>query len=479
MADVNLDKALKHYFGFDSFRIGQEEIIESIMDGEHTLATLPTGSGKSVTYQLPAFVTEGLTIVVSPLISLMIDQVKWLKAKGIKRVASLTSMHTIEQKNKILTRLSQYKLLYCSPEMLQQDHVMSCLKQQQVSYFVIDEAHCLSQWGHEFRTDYLKLNHVFHALNEPTILALSATATDAVQRDIIDHFNTSFQAYIYPIDRPNIILSSVQVETMDEKHDELRTILAKRQVPTMIYFSSRQKSEDVCHMLQQQFPDRSIAYYHGGMTSEERLLIQQQFMYDQLDIICCTSAFGMGVDKANIRLVIHYHMPSDIESFIQEIGRAGRDGETSLSCLLYQRGDESLPFQLIGQELPDDDMIARFLADDPTIDDHLTETQHRFLNKQIEEKRDEKQMADRIRQTRDQRLVKKRQSVMAVLQWVHTEACRRESLYNMFQTNIQEPTEACCDHCDFTFDTWKPRHQTDVPIETAWQRRLNALFNRG
>ncbi|MDQ0158511.1 RecQ family ATP-dependent DNA helicase [Alkalibacillus salilacus] len=478
MVEHQLEHYLKKYFGFETFKVGQQSIIESVLAGHNTLATLPTGSGKSITYQLPALLSAGITIVVSPLLSLMIDQVKVLKAKGIKRVATLTSLHNSHQKQRILNHLSNVQLLYCSPEMLQQSHVMNYLKQQHVNYFVIDEAHCLSQWGHEFRTDYLKLNTVHRELGQPPLLALSATATDEVQQDIVNHFNLSFEKIIYPIDRPNITLSVRNVETVEEKHRQLTKLLEKKRMPTMIYFSSRMKSESVCYMLQQQFPDRSIAFYHGGMESEDRLLIQQQFMYDQLDVICCTSAFGMGVDKANIRLVIHYHMPSDLESYIQEIGRAGRDGRPSLACLLYQRGDESLPFHLIGQELPDDEMISAFLqAED--LSDKLTETQERFLAFQAEKNRySSNDLFHIIQQVRDQRLAVKKDSIIGLLKWIHTDQCRRQVLYKKFQEEVKTPEYDCCDQCGFRVDDWELPNDVSFSLEVNWEKRLNELFNK-
>ncbi|MDQ0350883.1 ATP-dependent DNA helicase RecQ [Alkalibacillus filiformis] len=479
-----LEEQLRTYFNHSQFREGQKEIIQSVLDGRHTLATLPTGSGKSITYQLPALIAEGVTVVVSPLISLMVDQVKILKSKGIKKVAAINSLVDEKAKQKLLNNLNKYKLIYCSPEMLQQERVMKRLRQVNVSYFVVDEAHCISQWGHEFRTDYMKLHTIFKQLKEPTVLALSATATPQVQDDIIKHLQIKMDKIIHPVDRPNITFSLKKVEGQQHKEDSLKDLLHNNHVPTMVYFSSRQVSEEVARKLQKQFPKRKVAYYHGGMDQDDRLLIQQQFMYDQLDVICCTSAFGMGVDKANIRLIVHYHMPSNLESYIQEVGRAGRDGEHSVATLFYQPGDETIPFQLISQELPDDDELEWFISErlNGNEVEGLSETKERFLKYQLELNssiQNHHDMINALKRVRDDRLQAKRESILKMLNWLHYSGCRREALYHSFQDGVKNATTYCCDHCDFNLDNWVFQNQmSDHKITFYWENRLNAIFNR-
>ncbi|GAA0458767.1 RecQ family ATP-dependent DNA helicase [Alkalibacillus silvisoli] len=481
---INLEEELKRYFNYETFRVGQKEIITSVLDGSHTLATLPTGSGKSITYQLPALISSGITVVVSPLISLMFDQVKILKAKGIKRVAALNSLMSYEQKQQILNHLKHFKLLYCSPEMLQQEWLINRLKSINVSYLVIDEAHCISQWGHEFRTDYLKLHSIYKQLDEPTVLALSATATPEVQVDIVGHLQINMNKIIYPVDRPNITLATKKVEHQNEKEEYLIHLVENNRVPTMVYFSSRQVSEEVYQKLQAYFPDRRVACYHGGMEQDERLLIQQQFMYDQLDVICCTSAFGMGVDKSNIRLVVHYHMPSTLESYIQEMGRAGRDGKHSLAVLIYQLGDETIPFQLINSELPNDLEIETFLQSNRNEEliDPLTETKTKFLNFQLERNKttETSEIASSIKNVRDHRLEVKKQNIFKMLHWIHTKGCRRESLYQSFQDGVENPINFCCDYCDFNLNQWSflTSEEQKLNVLYDWEKRLNAIFNR-
>ena len=486
-SSVNLEKALTELFGYDSFRDGQKEIIESVLKGKNTLGTLPTGSGKSICYQLPALLLKGVTVIVSPLISLMVDQVKLLKYNGIKEVIAINSLLNFDEKEKAFKQLNRYKMIYCSPEMLQHQSFVTRLKQLKISLFVIDEAHCISQWGHEFRPDYLRLKEIIQVLNNPTVLALSATATPDVQKDIIKQLGINMTSFIYPIDRTNISYSICHVNGEKEKNDELIHVLNKINAPTMIYFSSRRMSEQISALLQKHFPNRNVAFYHGGMTQEDRLLIQQQFMNDQLDIICCTSAFGMGINKDNIRLVIHYHLPSTMEAFIQETGRGGRDGSHSVSLLLYSRGDELIPSQLIDLELPDDYLIEQFIKlkrnDDPLIETmSLTETQERFLNYHVEKLSQEsltiEQIINKIKLIRNERNHIKKNSIYKLIQWIEAKKCRRVTLFESFQKHVRKPDYECCDQCGFDIFQWVYHSSNESNYNTSWQMILEDMFNR-
>ncbi|SEP69135.1 RecQ family ATP-dependent DNA helicase [Piscibacillus halophilus] len=474
----HLEADLQKFFGFSSFREGQREIIESVLNQSHTLATLPTGSGKSICYQLPSKLMDGITIVVSPLISLMIDQVKLLKSQGFKRITALNSLLNYQQKSQILNHLSEYQLIYCSPEMLQQPRVIERLKQVNVSLFVIDEAHCISQWGYEFRPDYLRLKDVIQLIGEPTVLALSATATPQIQDDIIEFLDLDMNKIIYPMDRVNITYNVIKSDNVVEKHEHLLSVIERVKAPTMIYFSSRQVTEQICAQLQREFPDRSIAYYHGGMEQQDRLLIQQQFMLGQLDIICCTSAFGMGINKSDIRLIIHYHLPNNIESFIQETGRAGRDGEHSVSVLLYNKGDEAIPFHMIESELPDDKEIKRYINNE--IDDELPEIKQRFLKfqKDLAEKESFTfhQSVEKIIKVRDQRRMVKSNSVFELLKWIHTEQCKRQALFESYQSNTRPAKFACCDVCDFKLKEWAIKQDITEKHSVNWKTILDELL---
>src|SRR5699024_6085470 len=296
-----LEKVLAEKFGYDFFRPGQKEIITDILQKKRVFATLPTGSGKSLCYQLPAFFLEGTILVVTPLLSLMEDQVKQLKKMGIKQVVAINGFNTASERSFILNHIQRYKFIYLSPEMLQNKMIQQKLKQLSIALFVIDEAHCISQWGHEFRPDYLKLNEIVEQLSRPTTLALTATATPDVQADIINHFQAiQLTKHIYPIDRDNIALMVQRVNNKSEKDQFLLKLFNQYPVPTIIYFSSKKESERLALRLSQSFTELNIAYYHSDLEASERLLIQEQFMENQIDIICATSAFGMGVNKENI-----------------------------------------------------------------------------------------------------------------------------------------------------------------------------------
>ncbi|MFC0523116.1 RecQ family ATP-dependent DNA helicase [Pontibacillus salicampi] len=509
MINVPLEDNLKKYFGFDSFREGQKEIIEDVLKGEDVIGILPTGTGKSLCYQYPAAVMDGTVLIVSPLISLMVDQVKQLKQQGFKRVAAINSFLDRSQKKKVYDHLESYQLIYCSPEMLQNEIFIHELKQRvTISLFVVDEAHCISQWGHEFRTDYLKLHEAITALDNPTLLALSATAPFHVQEDISQQLGRPhMKKRIYPMDRENIAFTIEHVANMDEKLNRIQSVLTTHPVPTMIYFSSRQWSEKAAFTLSQALPHLRIAYYHGGMEQMDRLLIQQQFMNDQLDVICCTSAFGMGVNKSNIRLVIHAHLPSQVESFLQEIGRAGRDGEQSVSLTFYAPGDSEIPKTFIRSELPEDRTVfqviqslhrmalheSEIMPSDVEMEGKLeiSEVQWRFLRFQLEKhgmiqenrivvnEEKMKHSYDSIISFIQERTLVKEKKLQSLLHWLHQHDCLRKEIYSSFQSSLKEPTGFCCDRCDFTFSAWDINSLMKAHRPTDWITELRMIFRQG
>ncbi|BAC13770.1 ATP-dependent DNA helicase (recombination protein S) [Oceanobacillus iheyensis HTE831] len=504
--NVNLQQTLKYYFQYDSFRQGQEEIITDVMNGNDVLGVLPTGSGKSICYQLPAILQDGVTIVVSPLISLMIDQVKELKAKGIKKVIALNSFLSREERYNVLTNLGDYRLIYVSPEWLQNASFVHKLKQINVTLFVIDEAHCISQWGHEFRPDYLKLHDIIAKLENPTILALSATATPDVQEDIIHSLNRShITKHIFPMDRDNIAFCIETMDSINEKKERIQELIQQYHVPTLIYFTSRYLAEETSRWLSSIVPDRNIAYYHGGMEATDRVHIQQQFMNNQLDVICCTSAFGMGINKSDIRLVIHYHLPSQIESYIQEVGRAGRDGEESVAVILYATGDWILPKQIIQQELPMKEDIYRMIdwlkglsnQDQSTLIDEevianlqISEVQWRFIRSQLE-KHDmivENQLITedvnienikaKITNHIEDRLTYKEKKLKEMIHWVNSDQCYREKLYMPFQNSYRPSIGQCCSNCGFQWSNWQPETIIIKSRESlSWESKLQSIFH--
>ncbi|WP_373892673.1 ATP-dependent DNA helicase RecQ [Virgibacillus sp. CBA3643] len=503
---IMLEDSLKAHFNYTTFRLGQKEIIEDVMRGKDVLGILPTGSGKSICYQLPAALLEGTVIVVSPLISLMVDQVKQLKAVNFKAVIALNSFMSPVDRKRAYDHLHKYKLIYISPELLQNNEVMGYLRRLKIRLFVIDEAHCISQWGHEFRPDYLKLSSIIQSFGKPSLLALSATATPDVQQDIITALKVpNITKHIHPIDRDNITFAVEQVTDDTEKQSIITELLANYQVPTLIYFSSRKMAEDTARLLSEKLPLKQIAFYHGGMEQYDRIMIQQQFMNDQLDVICCTSAFGMGVNKDNIRLVIHFHLPTQIEAYIQETGRAGRDGESSVSLLLFSEKDAYLPRKIIQKELPTaDDLELAFHqlyklyqtgelypGDITQVESlfQINEIQWRFLTYQFEkhgmikgnriiyQQENWQHAFQQINNHRIDRSLLKENKLTEMLTWIHEKECLRKHLYKTFQTSYSKPKYQCCSNCGFSFATWMPvETNIEETAATTWQGKLKKLL---
>jgi ATP-dependent DNA helicase RecQ len=357
-----LHQILDKRFGHNSFREGQEEVISSVLNLRDTLVIKSTGGGKSLCYQLPSLVFKGITVVISPLISLMEDQVSEARKIGRRDVLALHGGVSYDQREQILRNLNKVQLLYLSPEGIQHPQIISALKKRTVSLFVVDEAHCISQWGHDFRTDYLELAPIRESLGNPVCLAMTATATDEVKRDIIQYTELRDPLIlIYTMDRKNIAINVEKVASEKEKNQRITQFISSRNDAGMIYFSSRAKAEELTFFLLENGVT-DVAYYHGGMSSEERHMIQQQFLEGELRIICATNAFGMGVNKADIRYVIHYHFPSHLESYVQEMGRCSRDEKPGLSYLFAQEGDEQIPYRFIEQEFLSDEQVRELVT---------------------------------------------------------------------------------------------------------------------
>ena len=342
MTSEELHQILKSQFGFDAFRPGQEAVISQILAGQDVLAVLPTGTGKSLIYQLVGRLLPGLVVVVSPLISLMQDQVARLNYQGEKRVAALTSQLDFGARQHLLNHLDQIKYLFISPEMLSQEPVLTAINGVSQALFVVDEAHCISTWGPDFRPDYRSLGALRVRLGRPRTLMLTATATKRVREDILTQLGVpSAQQVLYSVNRENIYLAVSTLTDEAAKRDRLQQLVTGVFGPTTVYFSSKRQTDLIAEWLRTTTGLR-VAAYHAGLSGEDRFKIQQQFMADQLDVICATSAFGMGINKADIRMVIHYHLPTTLADYVQEIGRAGRDGQPSLAVILYVNGDENL-----------------------------------------------------------------------------------------------------------------------------------------
>lgn len=334
-----IQQVLKKYFGYDHFRPMQKEIIEHILSRKDALILMPTGGGKSMCYQLPALINKGTTVVVSPLISLMRDQVEALRANNIP--AAALNSNNDDTSNAIIRREcieGQIKLLYISPErlLLEKENL---LRDMHIDLFAIDEAHCISQWGHDFRPEYTQLGILRKEFPEVPMIALTATADKVTREDIVKqlHLKTP-HLFLSSFDRPNLSLSVKRGMTKTEKVKTIAEFIKQRPYSSgIIYCQSRSNTEKLAAKLK----DKGInaTYYHAGMTSTERNHTQDDFINDRVQVVCATIAFGMGIDKSNVRWVVHFNLPKSIESFYQEIGRAGRDGMPSETILFYSLED--------------------------------------------------------------------------------------------------------------------------------------------
>lgn len=329
---------LKTYFGYDTFRPQQAEIIHDVMAGNDCLVLMPTGGGKSLCYQVPALALPGTAVIVSPLISLMHDQVEALKANGIPAAELNSGIDATEEliiRRKCMS--GELKIVYVSPEKLLSEipYLFCNIK---ISLFAIDEAHCISQWGHDFRPEYSQLGLLHEKFKGVPVMALTATADKITREDIIHQLHLNGKTYMSSFDRPNLSLSVRQIGKKAEKMSYImRFIKTHAHEAGIIYCLSRKNTETVADSLYKEGVN-AIAY-HAGMKYEERASVQERFKMDQVQVVCATIAFGMGIDKSNVRWVIHYNMPKSIESFYQEIGRAGRDGASADTVLFYSMAD--------------------------------------------------------------------------------------------------------------------------------------------
>ena len=411
---------LKSVFGYQSFRKGQEEVINAALNGQDALVVMATGNGKSLCYQIPALCFEGLTLVISPLISLMKDQVDQLQANGIE-ADFLNSSQTLEQQQRVQNKLisGQLKLLYVSPEKVMTNSFFQLISYSKVSFIAIDEAHCISQWGHDFRPEYTQLGGLKASFPNAPIMALTATADYATRQDILTHLNLENpHKYIGSFDRPNIRY------TLEEKYKPMeqliRFVLAQKGKSGIIYCNSRNKVERIAESLRNK--GVSAAAYHAGMETAVRECVQQDFQRDNVQVVVATIAFGMGINKSNVRFVAHFDLPRSIESYYQETGRAGRDDLPAEAVLFYEPADYA--------------WLQKILLEKP-------ETPQR----QIEQHKLE-----------------------AIGEFAESQTCRRLVLLNYFGEHRQTP----CNNCDICLD---PPKKYDGLVDA--QKVMSTIYRVG
>ncbi len=494
---VDLDHFLKTKLGFESFRPGQKEVIQDVLSGRDVFARLPTGSGKTLCYLISGWLKGGLTLIVSPLLSLMEDQVRQMKWFGEKQVAALNSFLSPVEKRRVLNNLSSIRFLFASPEMLQISGMVDALRLNGVSLLVVDEAHCISQWGHDFRPDYLRLSNLKRTLGNPPSLALTATADKRVIEDITRHLELSDCAYhLYSVDRPNIAFKVEQITSTVEKYDRLVQLVQSLEGPGLVYFSSREATELASDLVRRKTDGQiRTAFYHAGMSGEDRLFIQNQFLNDQLDLVCSTNAFGMGLNKSNIRYVIHFHYPQTMNAYVQEVGRAGRDGGKSVAITLLAPEDHQLPEAMIDRDFPKEFEMERLFKETKqsgwtaqalykaVINSGGSETAARFTSEQYEgldPDSFERSKAILMKEV-EKRKREKRSNLGSMRQWLMLTTCRREALLKMYDETLKQKPTTCCDHCGLKLEEYEQkdelmRQKIRPEIIEPWEKRLSELL---
>ncbi|WP_435010065.1 RecQ family ATP-dependent DNA helicase [Tundrisphaera lichenicola] len=357
---IDPDRTLRERFALEQFRAGQREVIDDVLSGRDVLCVMPTGGGKSLCYQLPALLLPGPTLVVSPLIALMKDQVDALTERGLRATLLNSSLDPAEQRARLLEiEAGKYDLVYVAPERFRSPRFIETITRVRPSLLAVDEAHCISEWGHDFRPDYARIGLARRLIGMPPCIALTATATDLVRRDIADQLGLRDPAlYVTGFDRPNLSYAVVEARRDADKLVALARTLRRSPGPAIVYASSRARCESVGQFLETELRKPTVIY-HAGLTREERTEAQERFMGGQVEVVVATNAFGMGVDKADIRSVIHFNLPGTLEAYYQEAGRAGRDGKDASCMLLFAPGDRYLQEMFIENEYPPPDAVFR------------------------------------------------------------------------------------------------------------------------
>jgi ATP-dependent DNA helicase RecQ len=471
----SIQKMAHDRLGFEDLRPGQEAAVRSILEGRDTLAVMPTGSGKSAIYKLAAAQIPGATVVISPLLALQQDQVEKLADQDVGDAAVINSTLQSSRRSEVFEHWEQGKLeyLFLAPEQFNNPETIERLQSVQPSLFVVDEAHCISEWGHSFRPDYLRLGTVIDALGHPPILALTATASPPVREEIVQRLNMRDpQIIVRGFDRPNLWLGVERFEDDEEKREVFIQRVKQAQKPGIVYAATRKITERLAEDLNE--AGITAIAYHAGMKSKEREQIQTAFMSDNAEVIVATTAFGMGVNKSNVRFVYHYNISDSVDSYYQEIGRAGRDGEPAKAILFYMTHDLNLRRFFSGsgklnaeqvdrvaqivqsQKAPIDPKNLQALTD-------LSKTKLRTTLNQLQlagvietlptgdviakaQSPDLDQATHEVLQAQDRRIKIEKSRLEMMRGYAEVRDCRRKYLLNYFGEQLEEPCEYC-DNC--------------------------------
>jgi ATP-dependent DNA helicase RecQ len=477
---ASLTHALRTIFGFERFAPAQEDIIRQVIEGENVLAILATGAGKSLCYQLPALLLPGTTVVVSPLIALMKDQLDMLAQLGIQNIVALNSTLGEEQEERAIKRIGEgtIKIVFVTPEKLEDERFVALLRGLHVPLFVVDEAHCISAWGHDFRPAYLALGQVITALRNPPVLALTATATPAVREDILQQLGIpNTKPIVKGFDRPNLRYEVRRAESEADKFKILRELFSSGLDGTGIVYTATIKNALEVQKFLRDTVGVPAAVYHSKLQKHERISVHELFMDETIRAVVATNAFGLGIDKPNIRFVVHYDLPGSVEAYTQEAGRAGRDGNLSRCILLYRMSDTRVQNYFLTGKYPDIEEVQRVFGTLEYFDAQqegvsLTDLRRisqlpltklkvvlALLKKAgfiVVRTRSRYSLSEEARRDRDLVLnlanyeTKKLydQSKLAMmLQYAEGQSCRRRFILNYFGEDFERPNCGACDNC--------------------------------